>query len=100
MIRMTNLSLIKPKGLGLPAQPVCCTIISPQHSTMGANSQGQKGLYGILPSSSVIIEVLTLAKEISGIIPTKVVFGSANTLLMTIGVRFLIFPDDLFYVDK
>jgi len=56
---------------------------------MDANSQRPKGRDGALSSLNVAIEALNLAKEISGITPTKAAFGSISVLLVVIRVRFL-----------
>ena len=58
-------------------------------SSMDTESQRLNGRDGAPSLLLVAIEVLKLAKEISSIIPAKVVFGSASILLAMIRVSFL-----------
>lgn len=53
-----------------------------------STSQRPKGHNGALSTLDVLIQVLTLAKDICGIPPAQDVFGSAVTLLAMIRVIF------------
>ena len=63
---------------------------------MDAESQPTKGQNGVLSSLNVAIEVLNIAKDVSGIAPAQAVFGSVSILLTMIRVRFLLSFDDTF----
>ena len=65
---------------------------------MDAESQPTKGQNGVLSSLNVAIEVLNIAKDVSGIAPAQAVFGSVSILLTMIRVRFLPFSDDTLQV--
>jgi hypothetical protein len=56
---------------------------------MDARTQGPKGRDGVLSTLNVVIEALSLAKEVSSITPAKAAFGSVSVLLTMIRVRFL-----------
>lgn len=49
---------------------------------------------GVISSLNVTIEALNLAKDISGITPAKVVFGSVSALLTMIRVCLSLYCDD------
>ena len=65
---------------------------------MDAESQPTKGQNGVLSSLNVAIEVLNIAKDVSGIAPAQAVFGSVSILLTMIRVRFHPFSDDTLQV--
>ena len=60
---------------------------------MDANSQQQKHRNGALFTLNAAIEALNLAKEVSGVSPTKAVFGSVGILLSMIRVYLCLFRD-------
>ena len=62
---------------------------------MTDKSQRPNGRSSVLSSLNVAIDGLNLAKEISGIAPTKAAFGSVAILLTMIKVRFLLFCDEM-----
>jgi len=62
---------------------------------MDVNAQWPKHRDDVLSTLNVIIEVLDLAKEMSGITPAKAAFGSVSAVLVVIRVLSL-----LFYLDK
>lgn len=84
-------------GLGVSSQPACGIAFSqqPRISTMDANSRPPEARDGTLSSLNVAIEVLNLAKDITGIAPAQAAFGSASALLTMIRVRFRIFSHGL-----
>ena len=86
------------QGSGLPTQPLChavsCSHLELQASTTDTNPKRSKRWDGVISSLNVTIEALNLAKEISGIVPAKVAFGSVSALLMIIRVPFFPFYDD------
>lgn len=63
---------------------------------MDANSRQQNFRDNSLSPLDVAIEAMNLAKEGSGLMPAKAVFGNVSILLTTIKVDFPLFSDDLF----
>jgi len=61
---------------------------------MDADAQRPRGQDNAYSSLNVTIEALNLAKDLSGIVPAKVVFGSVSSLLTMIRVCFLPLSDD------
>jgi len=61
---------------------------------MDAKSQRPKGRDNTYSSLSVTIEALNLAKDVCGITPAKIAFGSVSALLTMIRVRFFQFCDN------
>jgi hypothetical protein len=57
---------------------------------MTSTSQRQKGRDRVLPTLDVLIQVLNTAKDVCGIPPAQVAFGSASVLLTMIRVHFLL----------
>ena len=57
---------------------------------MQANSQRPTGRDRTISSLNIVIEGLSIAKELSDITPAKAVFGSAGVLLTMIKVCFLL----------
>jgi hypothetical protein len=76
---------------GSTSQPACRTVLSklPQVPTMATISQRPKGRDGLFLLNAAI-QTLRLAKEVSSVIPAKVVFGTVNVLLTIIVVYFLL----------
>jgi len=61
---------------------------------MDTDAQRPRGQDTTYSSLNVTIEALNLAKDLSGIVPAKVVFGSVSSLLTMIRVCFLPLSDD------
>ena len=78
------------QGSGSSAQPAPNAIFpqQPQVSDMDANSQQSRRRDGALSALNTAIEAMNLAKEVSGVMPAKAVFGSVSILLTMIRVRF------------
>ena len=57
---------------------------------MATKSQESKGQDGVLSSLNTAIDVLNCAKEATSVIPAKAAFTSAEILLTTIRVGFLL----------
>jgi len=62
---------------------------------MHTESRRPKGRDGAISSLNVAIEGLNLAKELSGVMPAKAVFGSASILLTMIKVPLLLSCNDV-----
>jgi len=57
---------------------------------MEAKSQQPKGRESKISTLNAAIEALNLAKEVSGVMPAKAVFGSVSVILTMIRVSFLL----------
>ena len=57
-------------------------------------SQRPKGQDSVLSTLNVAIDILNLAKDLSGILPARAAFGSVSVLLTMIRVRVLSFCSD------
>ena len=66
---------------------------------MNTKAQRPKERNGTISSLNVAIDTLNLARDISGIAPAQVAFGSVSTLLTMIRVRFALFCTDKLLVD-
>ena len=69
-------------------------VTTPWVSHMETRLQQTKGWGGVPSSLDPAIEVLNLAKELSGITPAKAVFGSVAVLLTMIRVCFHAFCNE------
>ena len=80
-------------GLGCPSRHVHHTLFSqlPRVSTMASTSQTQEGPDGVPSTFDADIQVLSHAKDTSGIPPVQDAFASTSALLTTIKVRSLPF---------
>jgi hypothetical protein len=56
---------------------------------MDGRAQRQKGWDSVLSMLNVVIEALSLTKEVSSITPAKAAFGPVSVLLIMIRVHFL-----------
>ena len=66
---------------------------------MDANSPKRwKRRENVLSLLDVAIKALNLSKDVCGIPPAQVVFGSVGILLTMIRVHFLLFFDDIFWI--
>ena len=61
---------------------------------MEAKSQQPKGRESKISTLNTAIEGLNLAKEVSGVMPAKAVFGSVSVILTMIRVSSLLFSVD------
>ena len=62
---------------------------------MDAKPRRPKGCNDTLSSLNLAIEAVNLAKEISGIAPAKIAFGSVSALLTMIRVHSFLFFDSI-----
>jgi hypothetical protein len=63
---------------------------------MATTSQRPKKEDGTLSKMNVAIDILNLAKDVSGIAPAQAAFGSASFLLTMIRVHLILFCDPEF----
>jgi hypothetical protein len=78
-----------PTGSGLSVQPHTLSSHLPRTPTMASTSQSHDGRDGLSSTLDTDIQVITRARDTSGIPPAQDAFDSAGALLTTIRVRSL-----------